>query len=241
MLKVCTPRLGARTLKPSKMRRQITWEAARLIHQEQHLPHSDARRLAAERLCPDGVRPHDLPDDLEIAQQLEALAKAHISTTWDDRFDHYGELLRPLAEVKQDPSKHPEGDALYHSLQVFAHARERLPYDEELITAALLHDVGKAIERRDHVRAALTALDGLVTQRTGWLIEYLPSAHAATNGTLGARARGRLHAAPDYDELVLLAECDLAGRQRGVKVPEVEEALQHLEEMSQGDTHDAPG
>ena len=39
----------------------------------------------------------------------------------------------------------PEGDALYHSLQVFALASDRLPYDEEFLTAALLHDVGKAI------------------------------------------------------------------------------------------------
>jgi hypothetical protein len=48
---------------------------------------------------------------------------------------------------------HPEGDALYHSLQVFELARCEAPWDRDLAAAALLHDVGKAIDRRDHVIA----------------------------------------------------------------------------------------
>ena len=62
-------------------------------------------------------------------------------------------LLLPLENVKQNPEYHPEGDALYHSLQVFDLARDELPYDEEFLLAALLHDVGKAIDPRDHVAA----------------------------------------------------------------------------------------
>ena len=54
---------------------------------------------------------------------------------------------------------------LYHSLQVFELAREALPYDEEFLLAALLHDVGKAIDARDHVAAGLEALDGHITPR----------------------------------------------------------------------------
>jgi len=41
--------------------------------------------------------------------------------------------------VEQPPQYHPEGDALYHSLQVFELAREARPYDEEFLLAALLH------------------------------------------------------------------------------------------------------
>jgi hypothetical protein len=33
---------------------------------------------------------------------------------------------------------------------------------------------------------------------------------------------------------MLLCECDRGGRQSGVEVPDVEEALQHLRELSQG-------
>ena len=59
----------------------------------------------------------------------------------------------------QPPKTHPEGDVLYHSLQVFELARQALPYDEDFLLAALLHDVGKAIDRREHVAAALEALE----------------------------------------------------------------------------------
>ena len=51
-------------------------------------------------------------------------------------------------------------DALYHSLQVFELAREERPYDEEFLLAALLHDVGKAIDPHDHVATGVEALRG---------------------------------------------------------------------------------
>ena len=63
-----------------------------------------------------------------------------------DRFAVYLMRWLPLEAVKQNPKFHPEGDALYHSLQVFHLAREARPYDEEFLLAALLHDVGKAVD-----------------------------------------------------------------------------------------------
>ncbi len=218
-------------VKPSKVRRQIAWEAALLMHQQPTLRHSDARRRVAERLCPEGLRPYDLPSDEEVASQLRALKKQHAGTDEQRRFERYAELLHPLAQVKQSPEYHPEGDALYHSLQVFALANERLPYDEEFLTAALLHDVGKAIDRRNHVAAAVAALEGLVTPRTAWLIENLPLALNLGTGSLGARAKRRLESAPDYEELIMLAECDRAGRVRGARVGDLEDAIHHLQDL----------
>ena len=119
---------------------------------------------------------------------------ADIDTAKIDRFQIYEMLLLPLENVKQSPKYHPEGDALYHSLQVFDLARDALPYDEEFLLAALLHDVGKAIDPQDHVRVALEALDGFITPRTAWLIEHHMEAHAARDGELGSRARRRLEA-----------------------------------------------
>ena len=121
---------------------------------------------------------------------------------------------RALADVWQDSERHPEGDVLYHTLQVFELACDAVAYDEEFLTAALLHDVGKAIDRRDHVTAGLAALEGLITLRTAWFIENLSSAQDLVLGALGARARRRLEASPDYDELTVLAECDRKGRVR---------------------------
>jgi hypothetical protein len=149
-----------------------------------------------------------------------------------DRFQIYQMLLLPLERVKQSPKYHPEGDALYHSLQVFDLACDAQPYDEEFLLAALLHDVGKGIDPQDHVAAALEALAEYITPRTAWLIEHHMETHAIHDGTIGMRARHRLEADENYDDLVLLGECDRAGRQRGVETSDLDEALEYLRELS---------
>lgn len=149
-----------------------------------------------------------------------------------DRFQIYRLLLLPLAGVKQSKKYHPEGDALYHSLQVYDLACDELPYDEEFQLAALLHDVGKAIDSKNHVEAGLQALEGLITERTAWLIQHHMDAHALRQGTIGARARRRLTANENYDDLMLLEECDDAGRQPGVEVPDLDDALEAIRELS---------
>jgi hypothetical protein len=150
-----------------------------------------------------------------------------------DRFQVFQSLLLPLENVKQNLKYHPEGDALYHSLQVFDHARDALAYDEEFLLAALLHDIGKAIDPHEHVAAGLEALDGFITERTRWFIEYHMLAQQDLDGTLGARARRRLKESPDYEDLLTLARCDRAGRQPGAQAPELEEALDYLRDLSQ--------
>ena len=110
--------------------------------------------------------------------------------------------------------------------------RDAVPYDEEFLLAALLHDVGKGIDARDHVRAGLAALDGYITERTAWFIENHMAAQAAHQGTIGAHARRRLQQTDDYDELMLLAECDRAGRENGVPVPELDEALEFIRDLA---------
>jgi predicted HD phosphohydrolase/predicted nucleotidyltransferase len=149
-----------------------------------------------------------------------------------DRFQVFEALLLPLENVKQSPKYHPEGDALYHSLQVFDLARDELPYDEEFLLAALLHDVGKAIDRHDHVAAGLEALDGFITERTHWLIANHMLGETVLDGTIGVRARRRLQRCESYEELLLLCRCDRDGRQAGVQAPELEEALDYVRDLS---------
>jgi predicted HD phosphohydrolase len=149
-----------------------------------------------------------------------------------DRFQIYQALLLPLEQVKQSRKYHPEGDALYHSLQVFDLAANELPYDEEFLLAALLHDVGKAIDSHDHVAAGLEALADFITPRTYWLIEHHMEAHALADGTLGQRARRRLAESESFEDLVLLARCDRQGRTAGVEAPDLEEALEYIRELA---------
>lgn len=149
-----------------------------------------------------------------------------------DRFEVYRLLLLPLEGVKQSPKYHPEGDALYHSLQVFELAREERSYDEEFLLAALLHDVGKAIDPSDHVGAALQALEGTITERTEALIAHHMDALAYRNGTLGARKRARLEQSDVFDDLMLLRELDVRGRQPGAIVCELAEALDFIRDLA---------
>ena len=149
-----------------------------------------------------------------------------------DRFQIYQMLLLPLELVKQNPLYHPEGDMLYHSLQVFDLARDAQPYDEEFLLAALLHDVGKGIDPRDHVAAGLEALEGHITPRTAWLIEHHMEGHAILDGTIGVRSRRRLQENESFDDLVLLAQCDRRGRQKAVEAPELDEAIEYLRELA---------
>lgn len=159
--------------------------------------------------------------EAELAEQSDGV----------DCYRLFEALLTPLENVKQDRRYHPEGDVLYHSLQVFDQARDEAPYDEEFLTAALLHDVGKGIDPRDHVSAGLEALEGFITERTAWLIEHHMLAHGIADGTLGSRAHRRLRLSEWYNDLISLGQCDRAGRQPGAVAPELDEALDYLREL----------
>src|SRR5215471_9293633 len=165
--------------------------------------------------------------DLEIE---EALGRAEAASDADP-YPVFRLLLLPLEKVKGPAAYHPEGDVLYHSLQVFELARERRPYDVELLQAALLHDVGKGLDPGNHVEAGLEALEGLITERTHFLIEHHMHAQEYRAGTLGGKLRRELQASPDFEDLMLLRELDDAGRVPGAVVGTVDEALDYLKEL----------
>src|SRR5258708_36311879 len=103
-----------------------------------------------------------------------------------DPYAIYRMLLLPLENVGQSPKYHPEGDVLYHSLQVFELAREIRPNDEEFLLAALLHDVGKGLDQANHIAGALDALEGLNTERARLFSHHHMDAHDDSFGTLRA-------------------------------------------------------
>ena len=221
-----------------RLRHRVAWEAARLLYTDQESECARARAKTARRILGAQPRPYDLPSNREIRRQLEAMAGTPLDRAVPqpegrlDRFQVYAMLLVPLEQVRGNRDSHPEGDALYHSLQVFELVRQQAPYDEELLLAALLHDVGKAIDPRDHVAAALEALEGLITPRTAWLIEHHAEAQALHEGTLGVRSRRRLEASEDFEDLRLLAECDRRGRATGIAVPDMLEAFAYLRDLA---------
>jgi len=239
-------------LADDRLRRQIAREAARRLVAARGdddpswlgaLTESEfytAKRKAAAVLGR-RVRPGDLPSDSEVRSEAADLISSGDRVVladepdpfefdgppsriadYLDRFTVYKLRLAPLEAVKQNPKTHPEGDALYHSLQVFEIARDARPYDEEFLLAALLHDVGKAIDPGDHARAAVEALRGSVTDRTLWLIEH----HHDLDDT--PRTRRPTEPVEFLDDLKLLHDCNQAGRTPGRPVEGLEPGLAYL-------------
>ncbi len=134
--------------------------------------------------------------------------------------DDLRDLLYALDGVAQDRAYHPEGDALYHSLQAFEHAR-RATRDRALWAAALLHDVGKAGGGRDHDRLGAELLDGVVAPRIVWLVRHHLDLLRAPGVT---RRRLRRYPAALAD-LERLRRYDVAGRDPRALVLDPEEAL----------------
>ncbi len=128
----------------------------------------------------------------------------------------------------------PEGDALFHSLQAFELARAEHAYDQELITAALLHDVGKAIDSRDHVAAGLEALEGTLTQREEFLIAHHMDA-ATEVGQRKLRRKAGTSASSEsrdwFGDLMALRGIDDRARQPGAQVCTIDEAIDFLRDM----------
>lgn len=146
-------------------------------------------------------------------------------------YDELITLLEDLDGVPQDPRYHPEGDALYHSLQVYQHAAAA-DAEAPLLAAALLHDVGKAVGGKDHdaIGAALT--EGMPT-RTRWCI-----AHHLDLLREPRRTRRRWAHDPRLHDLILLRRWDLAGRDPHARVCSVEQAVSHvLETLEHGAAH----
>ncbi len=144
-------------------------------------------------------------------RDLPAFVKKHL---------HF--LLTSLDGVSQSPRYHPEGDALYHSLQVFQLALDACD-DPELWAAALLHDVGKAVSTPLHADIGADELDGLLTPRIVWLIRHHLHLLVAPQ-----RTRRWLRNTPQLRELELLRTWDTKGRSPSVTVMAPKEAIDIL-------------
>jgi len=218
-----------------------------------------AKRMAAAVLG-HAVRPSDLPSDSEVRWEVLALMKSgHEPSDFEgetgqelspeplaslaehvDRFAIYKMRLEPLEQVKQDQRWHPEGDALYHSLQVFELAKGVRPYDEEFLLAALLHDVGKAIDPRNRAEAAVAALRGTLTERAEWLVAHHGESRTRPGRSLSSRVRRELEQSDHLEDLRLLEELDDAGRVPGAMVGTIDEALNYLRSLEDESYLDSP-
>ncbi|AKV00394.1 hypothetical protein AKJ09_07057 [Labilithrix luteola] len=139
-----------------------------------------------------------------------------------DEKDELRSLLIALDGIRQSPKYHPEGDALFHSLQVFELA-QRATDDPVLWAAALFHDVGKAVDGPLHDEVGADLLEGLLPARAVWLVRHhldlLKDPRAARRRYLGT---------PALRDLEQLRRWDLGGRDPNARVMSVDDAFDVL-------------
>lgn len=167
----------------------------------------------------------------QLRDVLQSTPSAAMDVPTDEHPDAYGVfelLIEPLARVALDPEYHPEGDALYHTLQVFELGLHERPYDEEFLLACLLHDAGLAINPRHPVLSVIDALGTLITDRTRELIELRP---IATEYLRTGQCPQRLRKSEEFEDAVLLARLDRAGRVPGTPVRSLSEALEFVRNL----------
>ncbi len=143
------------------------------------------------------------------------------------------QLLLDLEGVQQDSRYHPEGCALFHSLQVFDAACAETD-DGELIMAALLHDVGKAVDSATHAELGAELIEGLVPERVAWLVRHHLDLLRAPKKT-----RARFRNTNALKDLEALRRFDLAGRRTKACVCTPEDALAYALNMMNPHPHDA--
>jgi len=136
--------------------------------------------------------------------------------------DNLLSLLLDLNGIRQSPRYHPEGDALFHSLQVFELA-QRATTDRVLWATALFHDVGKAVEGPLHDEVGADLLEGLLCPRAVWLVRHHLDLLKDARGT--RRRYGGTDALRDLEKL---RRWDLGGRDPRARVISAEDAFDQL-------------
>jgi len=114
--------------------------------------------------------------------------------------------LLDLEFVEQNPKYHPEGNALFHSLQVFQLSL-KLSNDPEIWAASLFHDIGKAIDGPTHAEIGAELLEGIFNNNIRWLIS-----HHLDLLIHPAKTKRKLENSRQLKQLTLLRDLDLRGR-----------------------------
>jgi predicted HD phosphohydrolase len=217
-----------------KLRQKVAVEAAKLLYDRLENDYQIAKEKALQFLDLEENSAF-LPQDHEVRMEILKIGNLYQSyqeqqEIHESDYDHFFALLAPLEEISGG-FRHPEGDFLYHSLQVFERAKLGSGYDFDFLLSALLHDVGQAVDPKRHAEAGAYLLEGLVSERVLFLVRYHEDAFLLRKRKLGQKRKTLLQQSPYLDDLFRLVELDQKGRESGVEVCSIEEALQYLQDL----------
>lgn len=137
--------------------------------------------------------------------------------------DYLVSLLEDLDGVEEHPAYHPEGDCLFHSLQVFQRALSDTN-NPVLWAAALLHDVGKAVDYANHASVGSDMLSDILNPKITWLIRHNLDLLKSPKKT-----RRKWQGSQQLQDLEHLRRWDLSGRDIDTNVMSIPEAINILQ------------
>ena len=85
-----------------KFRRQIAFEAARMMYERQESEYFRAKLRAAKKICRGWVKPRDLPSNREIRDQIQHFARLHEG---DGRTDKLREMRVEALRMMRLPAR----------------------------------------------------------------------------------------------------------------------------------------
>lgn len=130
----------------------------------------------------------------------------------EETFGHLLDLLEATRGVEAREDFHPEKDVFEHQLQCFKHAL-RETFDMELIVAALIHDVGKAINHLGHEELGAGLIEQYVSPKVHFLVlNHTRIRYYYEGKIVKLQKAAELAEHPMFRELVMLSRFDKLGR-----------------------------
>lgn len=136
-----------------------------------------------------------------------------------------------LENVSQNIIRHPEGNVLNHTLQVFYWSiKETKKSEKDLRLAALFHDIGKFTDSNNHPRIACEWLCQLVNEKVIWLIDNHIRIKYYIDGTMKKQSKIRkIENSIWITDLLRLTRWDNLGRNPKINLKfDLEEIVKYL-------------